>query len=331
MAKQLYLVTGASGLLGGNVVRNLLSKGAQVRVLVRNPAQKNIPPEVEIISGDLCDKEALDRFFAVPEDTELLVIHAAGIVTLDPKPDHEVRRVNVDGTANIIKKCLEHKVKKLVYISSTSAIPELPKGEPIREVEFHDPEKVIGYYSKTKAEATELILSAVREHNLNASIVYPSGIFGPHDYGFGLITSSMKMLAEGKLPVAIGGTFNAVDVRDLAEGVVACAEKGRQGRTYIMAGECYTFKQLVDMTCQEAGVKGPLCTIPLWFLRPFTWLGVMYGKLKKQPPWFSAYTIYNLERNNNFSAERAKKELGFHCRPLEETIKDTVEWLTNLV
>lgn len=327
MNKNLYLLTGASGLLGGNILRNLIAKGENVRVFVRDPAKKYIPHEADIVTGNLLDKEALHKFFEAPEDTDIIVIHAAGIVTMNPKPDKEVHMVNVDGTTNIIEKCLERKVKKLVYISSTNAIPERPKGEQIREVSFHDVEKVIGYYSKTKAEATELVLKAVREQNLDASIICPSGIFGPNDYGFGLITSSMKMFASGKLRIAIGGSFSSVDVRDLAKGVITCAEKGRKGETYIMADAGHTFKELLDTTCQVAGAKKPLLTIPLWLLRPFTWVGVLHGKLNKQPPWFSKYTIYNLERNNNYSAQKAEKELGFSCRSFHETIKDTIEWL----
>lgn len=327
MDKKMYLLTGASGLLGGSILKILIARGANVRVLVRGPANKNIPPEADIVTGDILDKESLHEFFSVPDGMDVIVIHAASIVTMDPSPNEEVHRVNIGGTANIIENCLERSVKKLVYISSTSAIPERPKGELIREVNYHDAKKVIGYYSKTKTVATQFVLNAVREHDLDASIVYPSGILGPNDYGSGLITSSMKMVADGKLRIAIGGTFNSVDVRDLAEGIIACAEKGRKGESYIMAGQCHTFKQFLETTCQEAGVKKPLLTVPLWLLRPFTCIGVLHGKLHKQPPWFSKYTIYNLDRNNNYSAEKAETELGFRCRPLRETIKDTIEWL----
>ncbi|MGI6169996.1 MAG: NAD-dependent epimerase/dehydratase family protein [Christensenellales bacterium] len=329
MSDKLFLLTGATGLLGGNILRELTERGECVRALAlpNDAAIADMPHEVEVIEGNLLDSAALERFFSAPESTEILVIHAASIVTLDPKPDEKVRAINVDGTRNIIGNCLRHKVKKLVYVSSTGAIPELPQGQPIREAETHDPDKVIGYYAKTKAMATDLVLRAVRENGLDASVVYPSGIIGPNDYGFGLITSAIKMVAEGRLRISIGGTFNSVDARDLAAGILACAERGRKGEAYIMASRCYTFSQLIEAICKESGAKRPLLTIPLWLVRPFSGLGALYGKMANRPAWFTWFTVYNLERNNNYSTEKAEKELEFQCRSLNETVADTISWL----
>jgi dihydroflavonol-4-reductase len=329
MDNRLYLLTGATGLLGGNILKELTERGERVRALIlpKDPAIENIPQGVEITEGDLLDDGALDRFFSAPESAGIIVIHAASIVTMDPRPNEKVRAVNVDGTRNIIKHCLQRKVKKFVYVSSTGAIFEPPKGQPIREIENHDPDKVIGYYSKTKAEATNLVLQAVRENDMDASVVYPSGIIGPNDYGFGLITSCIKMVAEGRLRISIGGTFNSVDARDLAAGIIACAERGRKGETYIMASRCYTFSQLIEAICKVAGTKRPFLTVPLWLVRPFSGLGALYGKIVNRPPWFSRFTVYNLERNNNYSTEKAERELGFQCRSLNETVADTISWL----
>jgi len=329
MINQIYLLTGATGLLGSNILKELTESGKSVRILVM-PGDKAIaamPDDIEIIEGDVLDNQALEKFFNVPENTQLIVIHSASIVTMDPKPNEKVYAVNVDGTKNVLKHCVQNKVKKLVYVSSTGAIPELPKGQFITEVNEHDPDKVIGYYSKTKAIATNLVLQAVKENNLDASVVYPSGILGPNDKGGGLITSAIKMVASGSLRIAIGGTFNSVDVRDLASGVIACAEKGRKGETYIMASRCYTFIEFICAICEEAGVKKPFFTVPLWLVKPFSGLGALYGKITKKPAWFSRFTVYNLERNNSFSAQKAEKELGFKCRPLNETVADTIKWL----
>ncbi len=329
MADKLYLLTGAGGLLGGNILRHLIAGGERVRALVLpdDPAIKNMPGGVEIIEGDLLDNDSLEQFFTISENTDLVVIHAASIVTMDPRPNEKVHAVNVDGTRNIVEKCLQHKAKKLIYVSSTGAIPELPHGQIICEVENHDPDQVIGYYAKTKAIATDLVLRAAHKHNLDASVVYPSGIFGPNDYGFGMITSCLQMVAEGRLPVCIGGTFNSVDARDLASGIVTCAEKGRKGESYIMASRCYTFEDLMNTVCEESGAKKHLFTVPLWLVRPFAGLGTLYGKMARQPAWFSSFTIYNLRRNNEYSTEKAEKELGFQCRSLNESIADTVDWL----
>lgn len=128
MSEKIYLLTGAAGNLGSNISRNLIAAGENVRALVLNgdPAIVRVPKEAEICSGDVLDVSSLEKFFAVPEDKDIYVIHCASIVALDPYYSLKVHDVNITGTQNIIDQCVKHKVKKVVYISSTSAIPELP-------------------------------------------------------------------------------------------------------------------------------------------------------------------------------------------------------------
>lgn len=149
--------------MGGNILRQLIDNGERVRVLVspNNPAISSMPKNTEIIIGNLLDANSLENFFYVPDNIEITVIHAAALVTMDPRIDENVYQVNVEGTKNIIEKCLSYKVRKLVYISSTGAIPELAHGQKIKEVKIHNPDLVVGYYSKTKAIATNLVLEAV--------------------------------------------------------------------------------------------------------------------------------------------------------------------------
>ena len=156
---KVYLVTGAAGFLGSNICRQLIARGERVRALVLNgdPTEKYVPRGVEIVHGDLLDTASLDRFFKTEEGDEVYVIHSASIVWVKVEANPKVRAVNVDGTANIIAQCVKHRVAKLIYISSTGAIPELPAGQKIREVDHFWPrEGLIGYYSETKAEATQL-------------------------------------------------------------------------------------------------------------------------------------------------------------------------------
>jgi dihydroflavonol-4-reductase len=329
VAEKLYLLTGASGFLGGNILSQLVTKGEKVRVLMspNNPAISRMPEGTEIVIGNLLDKDSLQRFFTVTADEELIVIHSAGIITMETRANKNVYQVNVGGTRNIVEKCIQHKVKKLVYISSTSAIVELPHGQKIKEEKEHNPDLVFGYYSKTKAMASNIVLEAAANSGLDASVIYPSGIFGPNDYRLGLITRSVKMVAKGRLPLSLEGTFNSVDVRDLVAGVIACSERGGRGETYIMANETYTFNQLIAMIFEEMGIKRRLLTLPLWLIHPFAYVGLIYTKLTKRPAYFNRFSAYNFARNNEFSSEKATRELGFKSRPLNETIADTIEWL----
>lgn len=138
MENTIYLVTGAAGFLGSNVCAQLLERGERVRafVLEGDTSAKYIPEDVEIFYGDLCDKNSLEPFFRVDNGIETVCIHVASMVTVNPYYRKLVLDVNVGGTENIIDMCLEHKeCRKLVYVSSTGAIPELPHGQKIKEVE----------------------------------------------------------------------------------------------------------------------------------------------------------------------------------------------------
>ena len=130
MEHTIYLVTGAAGFLGSHVCDELLERGEQVRALVLNgdKSAKYVPEAVEIVWGDLCDAASLKQFFTVPEGTETVVIHCASMVSTNAAYNQKLMDVNVGGTKNMINACLAHpECKKMVYVSSTGAIKELPK------------------------------------------------------------------------------------------------------------------------------------------------------------------------------------------------------------
>ena len=331
MRNRIFLVTGAAGFLGSNICRQLTEKGERVRALVleNEPGQKYLPPEVEIVKGDLLDTASLDRFFNVPEDHDVYVIHCASIVWVKMEANPKVYDVNVNGTANILEQCLKHRVRKLVYISSTGAIPELPAGQRIGEVDrFLPTDGLIGYYSVTKAEATQLVLDAGKEHpELDASVIHPSGICGPYDHAFGPVTDMIVRCMQGKMRMGIEGTFNSVDVRDLADGVISACEKGRRGECYIMSNEIVTMKDMFRLIYKAAGISGRAFVLPKTLAHAAVRLLALVGKVTGKEPLLSDFNIYMLNRNNDFDCSKAKRELGFHSRPFSESIGDTVEWL----
>ncbi|MHB1314132.1 MAG: NAD-dependent epimerase/dehydratase family protein [Christensenellales bacterium] len=329
MNRKIYLLTGAAGNLGSNVSRMLIASGETVRALVLNgdPAIVHIPREAEVCSGDVLDVSSLERFFAVPEGTDIYVIHCASIVALDPNYSQKVHDVNITGTQNILDQCVKHNVKKLVYISSTSAIPALSGGQPIVEVSRFDPRPIVGYYGKSKAAASQLVMNAVSQYDLDASIVFPTGIFGPYDYGFGLITRNIINMVEGKIPAGVAGTFNSADVRDLAAGVISCCAKGRKGEGYIMGNKTVTMQDLFDAIAEASGCRRVTTILPAGMARVLASIFETWSRITKKPTLLTKFTIYNLVRNNNFSSEKAAEELGYHFRPFSETIRDEVLWL----
>ena len=328
--KTLYLVTGAAGFLGSVTCRQLIAQGYKVRafILPNDPARKFIPEEVEIFEGDLTDIESLRPFFVVPEDMEAIVLHIASIVTINPDFNQKVIDVNVGGTKNIIELCLTMpRIRKLVYCSSTGAIPEQPEGTAIKEVDFFDETKVPGCYAMSKAMATQEVLDACHHRGLNACVVHPSGIMGPEDYAIGEPTQNLIRIINGELPAGIDGDFNLCDVRDLAQGTIAAAEKGRCGECYILANAPVTFKEFCRMVTDESGGKKVKVFLPIFAANIMGTVMEAQAKKTGEKPLMSRFSVYSLARNNNFDSSKAKEELGYNTRPYEETIHDQVQWL----
>lgn len=324
-----YLLTGAAGNLGYHVVCRLLEQNADLRALVLpgDRAAGGLPAGVERVEGDILNLADLRRFFAVPEGTEIVVIHMAAIVTTYTGFVRKVYEVNVTGTRNLVSLCVEHKVKKLVYVSSSSVIPELPEGRTMSEIPDFDPEKVVGFYSKTKAEASRLVMDAVRNQGLNASIVFPTGMCGPRDSARSHFSQFLIDFSKGKLPAGVPGGFDAVDVRDVAEGIVLCAEKGRAGEGYILGNRYIPLKELFREIHEQTGAKEVKLMLPVWLAKAVIPFCELYYRLRKRPPVFTNVALYNLIRNNNYSSEKARRELGYTVRSFKETIADTLRWM----
>ncbi|NCB92107.1 MAG: NAD-dependent epimerase/dehydratase family protein [Clostridia bacterium] len=330
----MYLVTGAAGFLGGTVARQLVDRGEHVRafVLPNDKAMKFVPREAEIVEGDLRDKTSLQRFFCIPEGMDFYVIHCASIVTVNPEYNQRVMDVNVGGTQNIIDFCLGTPgFQKLVYVSSTGAIPELPKGQVISEVNHFNPkampDQVLGCYSQSKALATQAVLDACTDRGLNASVVHPSGIMGPEDFAVGETTSVLIQIINGEMPMGIAGSFNLCDVRDLAAGCIAAIEKGKCGECYILGNKEVQFRDFATMVAEVSGCKPVKMFLPCGIANFIA--KIMEKKAKKNGtrPLMTTFSVYNLARNNNYDSGKAARELGYTTRSYKETMTDEVNWL----
>jgi dihydroflavonol-4-reductase len=329
MLSEIYLVTGAAGNLGSSVVRELLSQGKKIKALVLpgDVAARRLPEEVVQFEGNILNPSDLERFFAVPQGTEVNVIHCAGVVATVWNFNQQVFNVNVRGTENVVNECVRSQVKKLVYTSSVHAIPEAPNGEIMTEITEFNADKIVGFYGKTKAWAAQIVMDAVKDHGLNATIVFPSGLCGPEDYGYGYVTQMLIDCVKNKLPAGVKGGYDFADVRDVAAGVVAACMKGVIGETYILGNRYVAVKEI--LRCVHELTQAPLVkhmisiTAARMLLPGFS----LYYKIRKRRPLFTRYSLYTLTSNSNFSSDKAKKELGYKVRPFKETIHDALVWL----
>lgn len=325
----IYLITGAAGHLGSTVVAQLLLMGRRVRCMIQ-PSQAQsptLPRGVEIVVGDVLEPETLEAAFRHGPDEELCVIHNAGIVTIATKYQKFVYDVNVNGTKNVLAQCQEHGVSKLVYVSSVHAIAEAPRGEVITETKEFDPDKVKGFYAKTKAEATDAVLAAGQD-GLRVCVVHPSGLCGPNDRGRGHVTQLLIDYCKRLLTSGISkGGYDFVDVRDVAAGIIACCDKGRPGESYILSNRYYSVRELLGLFHEVTGRPPVRSFLPMWFARWTAPIAELYYKILKQPPLYTPYSLYTLTSNAMFSHAKADAELGYSCRPMEATVWDAYVWL----
>lgn len=324
-----YLVTGATGFLGRVVAEELVRRKAQVHALVLHddPYTDLLPKEVRTVIGDVCDKSSLSDFFA-DADSRTCVIHCAGIVSVASRPGPRLYQVNVGGTWKVLRQCMEHDVGKMVCVSSVHAIPEKPKGCIISEDCEFSPGLVDGDYAKSKAAATELVFDAA-ERGLNASIVFPSGIIGPGDLQGGSFTSMAKSFLSGKLPFAVRGGYDFVDVRDVARGILACSESGEPGKGYILSGHYVTIRRMLQLVGKAAKLKYRSLCLPLGLARLAAPYYERRSLRERKPLFFTPYSVSVLASNGQFSHAAASERFAYQPRPIEETLGDMTAWLLN--
>lgn len=319
----MIVVTGATGHIGNVLVRQLLSLDEDVRVIIP-PFEDTVPIDglrVEIMEGDVRHLESLIKAFQNSD----IVYHLAGIIAIQTGQNKLLHDVNVTGTRNVIEACLKTGVRRLVYTSSIHAIEEPPKGTVIDEKFAFNPEKVLGDYAKSKARASLEVLEGVK-HGLDAVIVCPTGVIGPHDYRVSDMGQLIIDFIQGKLKAYLDGAYDFVDVRDVVKGLISAGEKGKSGECYILSGEYITVYNFLVMLEEITGVKVPSYKVPAALVRTAAKIAPVYYQLTRTRPLFTAYSVEVLTSNSLVSSEKARRELGFTTRPIKESVEDAVRW-----
>ena len=326
---ELYIVTGAAGNLGSAIVRNLVTNGKPVRsfVLRGEEAAKHLPEGANVYEGDVTDVSTLDTLFSeIPENTAVYCIHCAAMVSVSNLVADKIWHVNVDGTQNIIDQCKAHNAR-LIFIGSTGAIPEEPKGTVIREVEHFDPNAVIGIYDQTKAASCQLVLDAIHAGEIDGCLILPSGISGPGDYTFGNVAGVIKEYVEGKMPAGVEGTFNCADNRDMAETIVHACKEGRTGESYILGGDQIGMKEVFDILAEHTGLPTIKTILPAGMGKFLGSMSDMAEMVTHKPQRMTSFAVYNLVRNNEFDSSKAVRELGYSPRSMAQSIAEEIDWM----
>ncbi|MBX2987944.1 MAG: NAD-dependent epimerase/dehydratase family protein [Bdellovibrionaceae bacterium] len=318
------VVTGANGFLGSWVVRALQKEGADVHALVRpsgDLSELDGTP-VKFVHGDVTSLESLQSAFAGADS----VFHLAGLISYKRSQRGLMEKVNVGGTRHVLEACRTAKVRRLVHLSSVTAIGAgFSRREILNENSPYNIARLrLGYFD-TKREAEQLVREAVWKGEVDAVILNPSTIYGPGDARKGSRKTQIKV-ARGEFPFYTSGGVSVIHIEDAITGILAGWRKGRSGERYILSGENLLIRDLFRLIAEEAGVEPPHWRLPSSVLFA---LGAL-GDLKEKCGMSSSVSVENAWSSTLyhwFDNSKAKREFALNPRPAREALKASVDWM----
>lgn len=318
------LLTGADGFLGTNITRELLGRGYQVRAFIQpgRPAELLDDLDIEKVEGDILHPEEIAKAI---EGCDAL-IHAAANTSVWPARSAIIRKVNIEGTRNVVEAAVKTGVKRMVYIGTANTFGFGDEKDPGHEEKPYSAAKYKVDYLDSKYEAHQVVVDAIKNKGLPCVIVNPTFMFGPYDSK----PSSGAMIVgvyQNKVPGYTPGGRNFIKVRDAAAGVANALTKGEVGECYILGNINLTYKEIFTKIATVTGAKPPRLPLPAWIVAVFGLFNSALASITGKPPTVS----YQMARISNdkhfFTAKKAVKHLDLPQNPIEEGIKECFEWL----
>jgi dihydroflavonol-4-reductase len=317
------LVTGGTGFVGAHVVRALLARGRAVRCLVRRESRRdNLEGlDVEIAVGDVRDRVSLARALG----GVATLYHCAADYRLWVEDPGELSSVNVAGTQNVLAAAAEAGVAKVVYTSSVGALGLNADGSPANETTPVARKEVVGRYKKSKYDA-ERAAEAWAGRGLPLVIVNPSTPVGELDVKPTPTGQMIVDFVNGRLPAYVDTGLNVVDVRDVAQGHLLAAERGRIGEKYILGNRNMTLKEILDTLSRLTGLPAPTVRLPHAVPLAVAAASTLLANLTGRPPRVSLESVRMSMHRMFFDAGKAVSQLGLPQSPVEEALLRAVNW-----
>lgn len=319
----MILVTGASGLVGGNLVRALLEQGRPVRALVHRDCRALAGLDVETVSADLTDPSSLGGAFRGVK----VVYHLASSISINLENWDELERVNVRGTRNVIDACLQNGVRRLVWFGSIHSYDHAPLDSQMDEDRPLLTGDHIPPYERSKALA-ELETRRSLDRGLDAVILIPTAIVGPFDFRPSYFGQAVQLLASGRIPALVRGGYDWVDVRDVVEGAMRAEGLAPRGGRYILSGHWHSLRDVARFTAQISGKPAPRFTVPIWLAQLAQPLMAKLAQINGAQPLYTRPMLHALKSNRHISHARATRDLGYAPRPFQETLAGTLDWFS---
>lgn len=324
MQSKKVLVTGATGFLGGWLVRRLLDEGLEVRIIKRHSSSldeiEGLP--LDIVPGDVTDEASLLEACRGVDS----VFHLAGLIAYTRTQRAAMEKVNVAGTANVLSACKANNVRRLLHLSSVVAVGASFDGKtPLTEESPYNISHLNLGYFETKRAAEELVRGAVSRGEVDSVMINPSTIYGRADAKKGSRKTQVKV-ANGKFPFYPPGGVNIVAVEDVVDGIIAGWKRGRSGERYIMAGENLLLKEAFELIADAAGVKPPSIGLPRPAVFGIGKVGDFLEAVGKKGP-LNTENAWTAVLYHWFDSMKAQRELGVNFKPSRYAIEQSVGWM----
>jgi dihydroflavonol-4-reductase len=315
-------------LVGANLVRTLLKQGRNVCALVHKDRQALVGLELETISADVRDQEALERTMAGGE----VVYHLAGSISVEMDSGPEMQAINAVGTHNVVAACLKCGVRRLVHFSSVDALchdslnHSLDENQPLVGSDQTTTGLVnISPYDLSKAQGEREVLASIA-YGLETVIIRPTAILGPYDFKPSYLGQALIQLACGRIPALVKGSFDWVDVRDVVAGAIRAEQIASNGACYMLSGNWHTIREVAELIAAFTNQSAPPITVPMWLANAFAPLMLRLASFNGSQPIYTRMTLNVLRGSHRVSSARAVRELGYTTRTLSETIHDALTW-----
>lgn len=318
-------VTGGTGFVGGHVVRELVERGDEVRVTFRDERrlERLAALQPEPVKADVLDRAAMRRAVKGCD----VVFHAAGMV--GSKPTDAIWQVNALAPRVVVEAAAAEGVGRVVVTSSVAGIGPAASGEIGTEEDDYSAGALGLTYVDSKHEGEVEAFAAGAREGVEVVVVNPSYVLGvPVDRSQPGETSTRTIgnYLRGRLPGVVDGQTNIVDVRDVATGHLRAAEKGSPGERYILGGHDIGWVELIERVAELSGVHHPVGVVPRGLGGAARWGESLGLRLP-----VSAEGFVLMEQNWRYSSRKARGQLGYRPRKLDTTLKDTIDWYTELI
>jgi dihydroflavonol-4-reductase len=317
------LVTGGTGFVGANLVRELLSDGATVRVLTRKGSDRRALEgcAVEFADGDLLDPASLRAAVAGARD----IYHAAADYRLWAPDPRVLYRANVDGTRHVLEAAAAAGARRIVYTSTVGAVGIPKDGTPGDETTHVALDDMVGAYKASKFLA-ERVADEFAARGAPIVIVNPSAPIGPWDVKPTPTGQMVVDFLKGKMVATVDTGLNLVHVRDVARGHILAAQRGRIGERYILGNRNLTLLEIFRSLAELTGIRAPRFRVPYGV----AWLGAAgmeaVAMITRRPPQVPLTAVRMARKQMHFSSAKAIRELGLPQTPVEVALGDAVSW-----